>query len=242
MSGSIQESKARRLATSASVTDVGLLITFLAPGFIGIVALSRYVPLLRTWPLTSGNSWTIGAFLFIALGALSFGVVFDAIRRACDPYLCGTVRYEPARLTHGDGTQLLLPEDRHRFYQFYGNMAVAVLIGGAAWLYQNVAQWLTTCDAGAVAGLLARVGGWAGLELLLLHSARQTGREFVYYAENVGVAQIDRSGVFREYFRQRVGDLERGHAHRNAGRPADGPLAWWSSVVRQLPWRGPEFH
>jgi len=235
MSGNSEDAKARRFAPRETFTDLGLLIAFLAPGFIVVLSLAPYVPVLQNWPLASANKdWTIGAFLFIALGALSFGVVVDSVRRTCDPYLRGTVRYELSKLKAGDERQLLLPQEWQRFYQFYGNMAVAVLIAGVVWLYQRMSQWLVMCDVAALAGVVTRVGGWAVLEFLLLRSARQSGQEFVYYVENVGVAHIDRSGVFREYCKQRQGDLERSDAQRHA-RGNGAP--WWQSVVRQLPWR-----
>ena len=58
----------------------------------------------------------------------------DSVRRTCDPYLRGTVRYELSKLKAGDERQLLLPQEWQRFYQFYGNMAVAVLVAGVVWL------------------------------------------------------------------------------------------------------------
>lgn len=112
----------------------GLIIAFLLPGFTCLWGLSGIYPSLVTWLAAEPTREpSIGGFLYIVLGSLAVGLVVSAIRWATiDRLHHATGVPSPdlnfTRLTQNLAAYQLAVEHNYRYFQFYANMAVAVLI------------------------------------------------------------------------------------------------------------------
>ena len=118
----------------------GMFLAFVAPGFIGFVAVSYHLPSARSWIEAAQKSeQSVGVFLFAALASITCGVVISGLRDLiADPLFCSGC--------FGMTTKLQLPkvglkalsdpnvlaafesaiENYYRYYQFYANTAVAM--------------------------------------------------------------------------------------------------------------------
>jgi hypothetical protein len=113
-----------RLTTS----NFGLLIAFVIPGYTVCWSQSRYTPSLIHF---LGDASTIAGFLHITLVSVAIGVVISAVRwivvdaaHACT----GLPRPAWNDSLLGDRIDAFssIIESHYRFYQFYGNMLVAI--------------------------------------------------------------------------------------------------------------------
>jgi hypothetical protein len=150
-----------------SHANFGYVIAYLLPGFVIIWELQGAVPLLRTWlGTTPTDAATIGGFLFATLAAIGAGmmahtgrwILVDSIHHAT-----GVVRPSFRFRTLGSriGAFEYLIEIHYRYYQFYGNMVVALLVAYAI-------PWNT----GAASSIGWRDVGFVVLEALLFTSSR----------------------------------------------------------------------
>jgi hypothetical protein len=120
----------------------GMILAFIAPGFLGFVAASYHLPSARAWIEAAQNSeQSVGIFLFAALASVTSGVIISGLRDlAADPLFCsgclglvGKIELpkagfrklsEPSVLTAFEATI----ENYYRYYQFYANTAVAIAL------------------------------------------------------------------------------------------------------------------
>jgi hypothetical protein len=138
----------------AKITGVtlGTVIAFVAPGFVGLIAASYHSPLASAW-LTAAvdKDQNVGVFFFVLLASLALGIVISGVRALVLDYVytrgIRVIHYariaeytilEPVDLSiiHFDQ----LADDRrltafetvvefyYRFYQFYANTFIALLL------------------------------------------------------------------------------------------------------------------
>jgi hypothetical protein len=155
-----------------SSRNFGLLIAFLIPGFSGILALESLYPPLRHWlATTSSDGPTIGGFLYLTLASVAVGLVASTVRWAIiDPLMRRGLPkrgWDFARLQQNLNAYEALTENHYRFYQFYANMAVALV---AAVAFRRLT--LPWSD-----GLFVDVG-FTLLVVLFLAGARDTFRKY----------------------------------------------------------------
>lgn len=122
------------------VTDrnFGFLIAYLLPGFVGLATISNYSAIIQAWLGNStAQSPTVGGFLYVTLGSVALGLTISAIRwLILDSLHHRTGIHEPQ--WNFAALQANLPafdaavQNHYRYYQFYGNMLVALLLGIAA--------------------------------------------------------------------------------------------------------------
>jgi hypothetical protein len=138
--------------TKITGVTLGTVIAFVAPGFLGLIAASYHSPLAAAWLSAAvDRDQNVGVFFFVLLASLSLGIVISGIRAlALDSvYKRGVyvVHYarilrhfilEPIEIPRIHFDQLVdtdrlnsyetIVEAYYRFYQFYANTFVALLI------------------------------------------------------------------------------------------------------------------
>ena len=162
----------------------GLIIAFLIPGFLCLWGLSFSYPTIKPFlgKLDESESASFGKFLYATLMSLSLGLLLSAIRWAIvDRWLHRTVK-EPrlnfCEAAKPDKYEVFqgIVDNHYRYYQYYSNSLVAVVISSAAYmrLYHHlIGFWLTV---GVLALLwVLYVGSRDALEKYYLRAAQVLG-------------------------------------------------------------------
>lgn len=120
--------------TEVSQKNFGLLIAYLLPGVLVVVALADHSTAVRSWLGASpADSPTVGGFLFLTVAAVMAGMTVSAIRWIVLDFIHHRTGLRPpvwdfsvlqANLTAFEGAV----ENHYRHYQFYGNMLIALLL------------------------------------------------------------------------------------------------------------------
>jgi hypothetical protein len=115
--------------------NFGLLVAYILPGFTVLWAISPYSPTVQTWlGTTTTDAPTVGGFLYVTLGSVAAGLMVSALRWL----LLDTLHHRTGiPKPHWDFSQLdaklnafdVLNEQHYRYFQFYGNMLVAICMG-----------------------------------------------------------------------------------------------------------------
>ncbi len=156
-----------------SNANFGLLIAFVIPGFTTVWGMSPYVPTFQRWlHVSNGDVPTVGGFLFVSLASVAVGVIVSAIRWAIiDPVHHATgiqrPRFDDQRLEANVTAFQVLVEHHYRYYQFYANMFVVVMVTRLAPHLLGDAAPNGWTDVGAVV-----------LGLILLVASRDTLRKY----------------------------------------------------------------
>lgn len=143
-----------------STDNFGLLIAYLLPGFVALWGGSFFSSTVRLWlGFTPLDAPTVGGFLYVTLGSTAAGLIVSAIRWSVLDRLYHRTgipepRWDFARLQDRLPTFNLLVEYHYRYYQFYGNMLVAIVLSYVAWLLGQ--------------GYPPGQGGWPELALLFV--------------------------------------------------------------------------
>lgn len=119
----------------SDTANFGIIIAFLAPGFILLCGASYHVRMIQEW-LKAGETGapTVGGFLYVTLGSIAAGVAVSAFRwLMLDFILCTIFKCKDQELNfkHLSGKQdafNLINEHHYRYYQYYANMLIAILI------------------------------------------------------------------------------------------------------------------
>lgn len=123
--------------------NFGLAIAYLIPGFIALGGLAAISDVVRTWlagPTNGGP--TVGGFLYVTLGSVAAGMTVSALRWA----IVDTIhhftglprpRWDDSRLTDRLRAVEHLVEVHYRYYQFYANSLVALLITYLSWSWSS---------------------------------------------------------------------------------------------------------
>ena len=121
--------------------NFGLLIAFVLPGFVSLWGVSHFSPTLRAWLLASsvasGDSASVGGFLYVTLASVVAGLTASTIRWVIVDRLhevTGIRRpaWDDSRLQECLGAFEALIDNHYRYYQFYANMLVVMLFLFAA--------------------------------------------------------------------------------------------------------------
>jgi hypothetical protein len=109
--------------------SLGLVIAYLVPGFVTVLALSESMPLLTNW-LSAGAD---GGGLYVLLVSVGLGVVWSAVRWAILDTALYFTGVRPPKLDYSRLEQNLgafegVIHNHYRYYQFYGNLLVALLV------------------------------------------------------------------------------------------------------------------
>lgn len=138
--------------------NFGLLIAFVLPGFaflFGLLVLDDERAL--NWPQELKRLDQIGAVLFFTLASTAVGIVLSAVRwLVLDNLHHATGLRAPAldyrNLELKQASFMLVVENNYRYYLFYGNTFVGLLLLGISTLSQGtslsavmVIRWLALC-------------------------------------------------------------------------------------------------
>ena len=120
--------------TDLTSSNFGLLIAYLIPGFLIVLSMEEYSPLIASWLGGSiANAPTVGGFLFITLAAVAAGMTASAVRWLLLDTLhhhTGIKRPEwnfaslPKNLAAFESTV----DNHYRYYQAYANLLVAIMV------------------------------------------------------------------------------------------------------------------
>lgn len=112
----------------------GILIAFLAPGFLALWGLRCFVPEVGEWfAVSSANPATVGGFLFVTVAAIAAGLLAQSVRHlTLDKFFARFLEGEH----DGTGARALyrsrefsgIVENHYRYYQFDGNTFIVLLM------------------------------------------------------------------------------------------------------------------
>ncbi len=134
----------QRTLKEVSNRNFGLLIAYVVPGAIALAGLSLVVPEVRQWLWGSpaGDSPTIAGFLYSTLASVTLGMTVSVVRWVLIDSLHSKTglpqpRWEDERLADRLAGYEWLVANHYRYYQFYGNAAVALLFSYIIWKTQT---------------------------------------------------------------------------------------------------------
>lgn len=122
-----------------SARNFGLIIAYLIPGSVVLIGLTFASESARLWLVgASSVGPTVGTFLYVLLASVGAGMTAGAFRWLLldsAHELTGIRRptFDESRLWERLEAFDYLVENHYRYYQFYGNSAVAILMAYAAW-------------------------------------------------------------------------------------------------------------
>jgi hypothetical protein len=111
----------------------GLIIAFLLPGFTCLCGFSAIFPMLSGWlSATPSRDPSVGGFLYVVIGSLAVGLVVSAIRwlvidRVHHATGISRPELDYSRLNENLLAYQLAVEHNYRYFQFYANMAIAIV-------------------------------------------------------------------------------------------------------------------
>jgi len=137
-----------------SITNFGLLIAYVLPGFVTLFGLGEVSPAVKTW-LGGGSvdSATLGGFLYVTVASVAAGLTASTFRWLVIDTLHHRTGLRPPKFDFsrlGDRVEAfdLLIEIHYRYYQFYANTLVAGAFSYVAWRISagGFAAALAWCD------------------------------------------------------------------------------------------------
>lgn len=194
-----------------SARNFGLLVAYLLPGFIALLGLGHGLPAVQVW-LASGPGMepSVGGFLNLTLASLAVGMVVSGVRWAALDSLhhaTGIARasLDFSKLQANLAAYTLVVEYHYRYYQFYANTFVGVLLAYGA-------------DVVAACGWCGGFGwmdfGFVILEAVLFAASRDTLRRYYLRATQV-------LGVSKDSFREKSHDKRRRTTRRVGQKRAE---------------------
>jgi hypothetical protein len=179
--------------TDISTRNFGYLIAYVLPGVVTLAGVSRYSETVRSWfGAAPTGAPTVGGFLFLTLGSVAAGMVVSTIRWML---LDGLHHHTGIQEGHWDFSALEANykafegavENHYRYYQFYGNMLVAVLVTA----YTQWPTWLAFFGDGshATVAVLVLVG------LFFVASRDTLAKYYVRSAELLSPNALERSNI-----------------------------------------------
>lgn len=123
-----------------SARNFGLFIAYLVPGFLVLIGLACVSDGVGLWLNGVGSSGpSVGSFLFVVVASTAAGMTVSAFRwlildKAHE--LTGLARppLEERMLYQRLEAFDYIVENHYRYYQFYGNSAIALVVAYAAWV------------------------------------------------------------------------------------------------------------
>jgi hypothetical protein len=118
---------------------LGSVIAFLAPGFVALAAAAFRVPVAKSWiDASAAGNQDVGVFLFVLLASLALGVFVSGLRSILLDRLyykrilwLKPIPRQPIRFSELKDRHVWfegIVENYYRYYQFYGNSLIALLI------------------------------------------------------------------------------------------------------------------
>jgi len=131
--------------TTLSNQNFGLIIANLVPGFIALWGLQDASPTVKLWLSTSANTDqlpTVGGFFYVTLASIAMSMMLSSIRWCLIDTLhhyTGKPRpkWNDAVLQEKLAAFDLLVQEHYRYYQFYANSLVALIVGYAGHRYAH---------------------------------------------------------------------------------------------------------
>lgn len=124
--------------------NFGLLIAFVLPGFVFLWG-TTYVDGSNgvAWPLKESRLDEFGALLLLLIGATATGIILSAVRWLILDQLHHMTGIQAPmldfrNLERKQASFMLVVENNYRFYLFYGNTLMGMLLLGLTALSQNV--------------------------------------------------------------------------------------------------------
>jgi hypothetical protein len=124
----------RRSVENLTERSFGLIIAFLVPGFVGVLALGETSGPVASWLAAAPQEpATVGGFLYATLASIGLGGTFSAFRWAALDLLHHKSGLKPpevdfaklqGRMEAFEGAV----HNHYRYYQFYGNLLMALLL------------------------------------------------------------------------------------------------------------------
>lgn len=133
----------------------GLVIAYLLPGFIALIGVAPFVPMIAGW-LRADQSGGFGAPVYALLAATAAGMVVSCFRWfLVDQILVLTglerPRFNARALEQNPSAFNYLIENHYRYFQFYANSLVAVIWTYFIYRSQSTSSHLTLgTDAGVM--------------------------------------------------------------------------------------------
>ena len=118
--------------------DFGLAIAYVIPGFVALWGLSFFSPTVRTWfSSPTDNSPAVAGFLYVLLASTAVGLIVSAIRWAVIDRVHAwtglpSPQWDYAALNDRLPAFQVLVQHHYRYYQFYSNLLVAVILAYSA--------------------------------------------------------------------------------------------------------------
>jgi hypothetical protein len=119
--------------------NFGLLIAYLIPGFTALWGLGHVSEPVRAWLQGAGSGGpSVGSALYVVLASIGCGMTASLFRWLLVDTLhhrTGVVKpvLDESNLTEKLAAFDYLVENHYRYYQFYGNSAVAMVVAYTAW-------------------------------------------------------------------------------------------------------------
>lgn len=120
--------------TQVSTRNFGLLIAYVVPGLVVVSTMGDYSQTVRSWfGVFPGFAPTVAGFLYTTLASVAAGMTVGAIRWLLVDWLhhnTGIERpeWDFSALQANYRAFAYMVESHYRYYQFYGNMLVALVI------------------------------------------------------------------------------------------------------------------
>ncbi len=131
---------------SISTSNFGLVIAYLLPGFTALWGLSYVSQTIRSWlAATPTDAPTVGGFLYVTLGSIAAGLTVSTVRWAVIDTIHHWTGISPphwdfSRLQENINAFSALVEIHYRYYQFYANMLVSLVLACAV-RWQALGLW-----------------------------------------------------------------------------------------------------
>lgn len=122
-----------------SARNFGLLIAYLIPGFVALWGLSHVSPAIGVWLTGVGTSGpSVGSAMYVLIASVACGMTASVFRWALLDTIhhrTGLVRPRLDESKLASQLQALdyLVESHYRYYQFYGNTLISMLLAYACW-------------------------------------------------------------------------------------------------------------
>jgi len=120
--------------TEVSTRNFGLLIAYVVPGLVVVSSMGDYSQTVRSWfGVFPGYAPTVAGFLYTTLASVAAGMTISAIRWLLVDWLhhkTGIERpyWDFSALQANYRAFEAMVENHYRYYQFYSNMLVALMI------------------------------------------------------------------------------------------------------------------
>jgi hypothetical protein len=153
----------------------GFVIAYLVPGLVALSIAADFLPAVESWLSGGEDAPSVGGFLYGTLAALGSGLTISALRWLTLDQLHHCTGLAPPKLDfahlhrHFEAHQGAV-ENHYRYYQFYGNMLLAIALIPLGPSMHSV--WLADAPGRIIGGLLIVVYFLASRDSLSKYYAR----------------------------------------------------------------------